>query len=320
MINLISVCENANRIGISGHIHPDGDCVASTMALWQFLTKVFPDRQIDVRLEIPPESCRFVKGVSQIVRNKKKIHYDVFIVSDSVPDEDRIGTAYPYFADASVTVNIDHHITNQGVGTYCYVDAGASSASELVADLIFFADPHGRYMDEELAKTLYFGIIQDCGVFQYSNTSPKTMRMAARLLEYGFDFPQLIDETFYEKTYVQSKLLGYALNKCELALDNKVCYVVITKEEMKNLKVDTGDFEGIANQLRYIRGVDVAALLRSDKGNGYKLSLRSQKLVDVAAVCSAFGGGGHIRAAGATIPGEADVIMEQVLAQIQKQL
>ena len=116
MIHLLELCKNAGSIGISGHVHPDGDCVGSTMGLWQFLKKAYPDKQIDVRIEPVLEAYAFVKGVSEIVSDHSDEQYDVFIVADSVPEQERIGAAYPYFQNAGFKINIDHHITNPGVG------------------------------------------------------------------------------------------------------------------------------------------------------------------------------------------------------------
>lgn len=332
MINLISLCQNAETIGISGHIRPDGDCVGSTCGLWQFLKKVFPDKRIDVRLEKPADIYAFVPGVAEIVTDEAEIVtdkaepvadgaepvYDVFFVIDSVPD--RIGAAEKYFRRAKTKVNIDHHITNPGGGDLCYIDAAASSASELVYDLIKEADPEGRYMDAALAETIYLGIIQDCGVFQYSNTSPKTLRIAAELIGYGFDFPKLIDETFYEKTNVQNRVLGFALSNSRLCLSDAFIYSIVTRKDMEALHAGDHDFEGVVNQLRYTKGVKAAALLHETDDGSYKVSLRSGGEVDVSRVAACFGGGGHVRAAGCTLTGSGEEIAARLTAEIEKQL
>lgn len=318
MINLISLCQNAEKIGISGHIRPDGDCVGSTMGLWQFLSRRFPEKKVEVRLERPSELYDFVPGVSKIVENEDDVVYDVYFVVDSVPE--RTGIAEKYYNAAKIKVNIDHHITNEGTGDMCYIDAGASSASELVYDLIKEADPEGEYMDESLAKTLYLGIIQDCGVFGYSNTSSKTMRIAADLISYGFDFPKLIDETFYEKTFLQNKVLGEALQKSVLCLSGQFIYSILTREDIDRLGAGEHDFEGIVNQLRYTKGVKAAAFLHEIPEGGYKVSLRSGGAVDVAKAAQAFGGGGHVRAAGCTLKGTPGQIVERLTAQISEQL
>lgn len=320
MINLISLCQNAETIGIGGHIRPDGDCVGSCCGLWQFLKKAFPRKQIDLRLEMPAKIYDFIPGVAEIVFDQGELVYDVFFVIDSVPDPDRIGNAAKYYETARTKVNIDHHITNPGVGDLCCIDPSASSASELVYDLIREADPKGEYMDAVLAETIYLGIIQDCGVFQYSNTSPKTLRAAAELISYGFDFPKLIEETFYEKTYVQNQVLGFALRNSRLCLNDVFIYSIVTREDMEALGAGDHDFEGVVNQLRYTRGVMAAALLHETEEGSFKVSLRSGGEVDVSKVAAHFGGGGHVRAAGCTLSGHCEDIAAKLTAEVEKQL
>ena len=315
MMDLRKECEGAKTIAISGHIRPDGDCIGATMGLYQYLGKVLPEAQIDVLLETPSEVFGDIKGVKQIISAKEDdTVYDVFIVADSTPD--RIGFAYPYYEKAKKTINIDHHISN--TGNLCdaeYIVPNASSASELVYDLI-----DKQYMDEELARTIYIGMIHDTGVFQYSNTSPKTLRIAADLLEYGFDFPKLIDETFYEKTTVQSQILGRTLLESILVLDGQCAVGVVTKKVMDFYGVTSKDFEGIVNQLRIIKGVEVAIFMYEKDTLEFKVSLRSCGKVDVSKVAEYFHGGGHVRAAGCNINGTYRDVINNLTEQIEKQL
>ncbi len=320
MINVLDICKDANLIGITGHIKPDGDCSGSVTALWQFLSKVYPDKTIEMRLDVLPDTHNFLKGADKIKREYEGTVYDVFFVLDTVPEKERIGNAFPFFERAKVKVNIDHHITNEGVGDHVYVVPEASSTAELIFDLIKYTDPDLKYMDTDLAKAIYFGIIQDCGVFRYSNTSPKTMRIAAELIGYGFDFPSLIDETFYEKTYVQNKVMGYVVLNSTIALDGKVIYGIINRSEMKELGADDHDFEGVVNQLRYTKGCDVAIFAHQTITGDFKASLRSAKVVDVSKVAAQFGGGGHVRAAGCTLRGDVNERIKDLLNEIAKQL
>ena len=315
MMDLRKECEGAKSIAISGHIRPDGDCIGATMGLYQYLGKILPEAQIDVLLETPSNVFGDITGVNQIISEKEdEMVYDVFLVADSTPD--RIGFAYPYFEKAKKTINIDHHISN--AGNLCdaeYIVPNASSASELVYDLI-----DKQYMDEELARTIYIGMIHDTGVFQYSNTSPKTLRIAADLLEYGFDFPKLIDETFYEKTTVQSQILGRTLLESILVLDGQCAVGVVTKKIMDFYGATSKDFEGIVNQLRIIKGVEVAIFMYERETLEYKVSLRSCGKVDVSKVAEYFHGGGHVRAAGCNIAGTYRDVINNLTAQIEKQL
>lgn len=320
MIDIVKECAGAKTIGITGHTNPDGDCVGSVMGLWQFLKKVFPDAQIDVMIEQPLEVFRCVKGVAEIVTDySRDIAYDVMIVADSVPE--RCGEAVKYIATAKKVINIDHHISNQGGCDVDYIVPDASSAAEVVYELIAQKEEYRKLIDTQLAQTLYIGIIHDSGVMQYSNTSPKTLRIVADLVAFGFDFPKLIDETFYEKTQVQSKLLGEALLDAQALMDGKVMVTVTMAETLKKYGTDKKDLSGIVNQILLIKGVLVAVYIYEVGENAFKVSMRSRTdAIDVSKVCACFGGGGHVRAAGCNVEGTYDEVLRKVIEQLALQM
>lgn len=320
MIDIVKECEGAKVIGITGHVNPDGDCVGSVMALWQFLCKVFPDVQIDVMMEQPPAIFDFVKGVSQIVTDySRNTIYDVMIVADTVPD--RCGDAIKYIETAKKVINIDHHISNQGGCDVDHIVPDASSAAEVVYELIAQKEEYKKIIDQEMAQTLYIGIIHDSGVMQYSNTSPKTLRIVADLIGYGFDFPKLIDETFYEKTQVQSKLLGKALVDAYTLMDGRIMVSMTDLKTLREYEADKKDLSGIVNQLRIVKGVDVAVYIYEVDENAYKVSMRScTDDIDVSKVSAHFGGGGHVRAAGCNINGTYKEIVQKVAEQLALQM
>ncbi len=320
MIDLVKECEGADLIGIAGHVNPDGDCVGSVMALWQFLKKVYPKAQVDVRIEQPPEIFNFVKGVSEIVTDDSKdMVYDVMFVVDTVPQ--RCGEAVKYIETAKKVINIDHHISNEGGCDVDEIVPQASSAAEVVYELIAQKEEYKAYIDKEMAQTLYIGIIHDSGVMQYSNTSPKTLRIVAELIQYGFDFPKLIDETFYEKTYVQSKLLGKALMDAYPLMGGRIMVSMTDLKTMNAYGADKKDLSGIVNQLRIMKGVEVAVYIYEVDDNLYKVSMRScTDDIDVSKVSAYFGGGGHVRAAGCNMEGSYEEIIESLSEQLALQM
>lgn len=308
--------KNAAAIGISGHIRPDGDCVGSVMGLYLYLKKVCPDAKIQVMLEKPADVFSCIKGIEEIHTDfvTDIENFDVFIALDSA--KDRLGEAEKYFDGAGKKINIDHHISNKGCGDVNYIMPHASSASELVYEVI--ADK--SLLDEEIAKALYIGIIHDTGVFQYSNTAPSTLKAAAELISYGFDFPKLIDETFYEKTYLQNQILGRALLESIVFMNGRCVVSMVDKKTMNFYGAGPHDLEGIVSQLRNTKGVECAIFMYQTDTLEYKVSLRSNGKVDVAKVASFFGGGGHVRAAGVTMQGTFHDIVNNLSAQIAKQL
>ena len=315
MFQLLKECEGAANIVISGHIRPDGDCVGSCMATYLFLKKTMPKADIRIFLEQPADIFSCIQDFDLIDTTfQMEAEPDVFIALDC--EKTRLGEAEKIFDKAKKTINIDHHISNEhGCGDVNYIDPKASSASELVYDVL-----NKQYLDEEIAKAIYIGMIHDTGIFQYSNTSPKTLHTAADLISYGFDFPTLIDKTFYEKTYVQNQILGRALLESILFMDGKCVVSYIDQKTMKFYDVTSKDLEGIVSQLRIIKGVECAIFMYETSTLQYKVSLRSCSYVDVSKVAEYFGGGGHKRAAGCTINGTFYDVVNNLSEQIEKQM
>lgn len=317
-MDIKELCKNAEKIGISGHIRPDGDCVGSCLGLALYLRKQFPDKEVEVFLEKPAEFFSCIKGFDGIIVPEKGTSggkvFDVFFALDC--GEGRMGAAETLFAAARDTVNIDHHISNvPGIGKHNYVYPEASSTSELVYELI----PE-EMLDADIATALYIGMVHDTGVFRYSCTSPKTLRAAAKLIGFGIDFPKLIEETFFEKTYVQNQIMGRALLESMLIMDGRCIVSYIDKKTMDFYQVTGKDLEGIVSQLKLTKGVECAVFMYEMRSLEYKVSLRSTEKVDVAKVAELFGGGGHARAAGCTLNGTFHDVINNLSVHIEEQL
>lgn len=314
-IYLLDECKEAKYILISGHVRPDGDCTGSCLAMYLYLKKALSTTKVQLCLEKPSE-------VFQCIQDFNKIDstyivdgdIDVFIALDC--EKSRLGEAEEIFAKAKKRINIDHHVSNkQGCGDINYVNPEMSSTAELVYELM-----DKQYIDQEIAKALYIGMIHDTGIFQYSNTSPNTLRTAAELIEYKFDFSGLIDETFYEKTYTQNQLLGRALLESIMFMDGKCIVSAIDKKTLEFYNASAKDLDGIVNQLRVTKGVECAIFMYAIGNLEYKVSLRSCKYVDVSKIAAFFGGGGHMRAAGCTINGTFYDVVNNISKQIAIQM
>lgn len=314
-MNILQECQGASRIAITGHVRPDGDCVGSCLALYQYLQKKLPQAKIQVYLEQPAETFAEIKGFDQIDSQCSDTEpYDVFFVLDSVPER-MMEPAKKLYDKAGKTINIDHHISNSGAGDVFWVVPSASSTAEVLYELM-----DQEALDRDLAMAIYIGIIHDTGVFQYSNTSPKTMEIGARLISYGFDFPRLIQETFYQKTYVQTQVLGRVLLESIRFMGGSCIVSCLDRKTMEFYSVEPMDLDGIVSHLRNIEGVHCAIFMYQTDVLEYKVSLRSDEMVDVAKVASFFGGGGHVRAAGCTMKGTFHDCVNNLSLHIEKEL
>lgn len=315
-MSILEEVKGALTIGIGGHIRPDGDCIGAALGLYLYLLKVCPEAKVEVFLEKPADVFSCISKIDQVHTDfiTEVEQFDVFIALDT--SKDRLGGAQKYFENAKKRINIDHHVSNSGCGDVNEIVPDKSSTSELIYDLI----EDKSMIDEEIAKALYIGIIHDTGVFQYSNTSPATLKAAAELVSHGFDFSRLIEETFYEKSYVQTQILGRALLESILFMDGKCVVSMVDRKTMKFYKAQPYDLEGITSQLRNIKGVECAIFMYQLDTLEYKVSLRSGGKVDVAKVAAFFGGGGHKRAAGVTMQGTFHDIVNNLSAHIDAQL
>jgi phosphoesterase RecJ-like protein len=238
----------------------------------------------------------------------------LFIVLDC-GDIGRIGDAAKYFNSADYTVCIDHHISNNAFADENYVFPDASSTCELVFELL-----DESRITKEIAECLYTGIVHDTGVFQYSCTSSKTMNVAGALMDKGIDYDKIVDETFHTKTWNQNRVMGKALLESRLYLDGKVIVAVVSQETMKEFDVLPKHMDGIVNQLRVTKDVQVAVFMYENEDHSYKVSFRVNGDFDAAKLAMNFGGGGHVKAAGCTLEGNIEDIVNRIVTEIEKEI
>lgn len=315
MEKLSSLLEHVSTVAILGHVRPDGDCVGSCLATWNYITTWFPGVQAQVYLEPVPNIFRFLQGADQICNDQDAdICYDLCIVQDC-SDTLRPGAFIKYFKTAKKTVCIDHHISNGSFADVNHVFPEVSSTSELIFTLL-----EEEKITKEIAECIYTGIVHDTGVFQYSSTSARTMNIAGKLMEKGIDFTRIIDETFYTKTYNQNRIMGKALMDSKLYLDGACIASYVTMADMEEFEVLPKHLDGIVSQLRVTKDVELALFLYELEPGRFKLSMRSNNKVNVADIAVTFGGGGHVRAAGADMEGTAEDIIGKICAEAKKQL
>lgn len=313
-------------VAIAGHVKPDGDCIGSCLAVYNYIKDYYPQIQAEIYLEPIPNIFKFLSRAEEIISQPDETkQFDLMIVQDC-GDEQRLGKAGCLLKNAGRVICIDHHISNSGFGDDSYIFPKASSTSELIFDLM-----EKERITKKIAECIYVGIIHDTGLFQYSCTSPKTMRTAAFLMEQGIDFSEIADKTYMQKTFEQNQILARALEKSRLHLGGACISSVITKEDMQQCNVLPKHLEGIVSQLRATKGVEAAVFFypkevlpenkAGENGTEYKISFRSgSDAVNVAEIAMHYGGGGHIRAAGASTTLEPEACLSQILELMKQQI
>ena len=315
MTGLREIAQGANTILIAGHLRPDGDCVGAAAAAYLYLKKIYPEAQISAYVEKVPEVYRFLDPEHSIfVEKLPEGPVDLFLSLDS-STKDRLGEAERLFDTAGRTACIDHHVSNLGYARENFVEAGSSSACEVLYGLM-----EEELIDEKIAEALYIGIIMDTGVFRYSSTTQKTMEIAGSLMEKGIPFWKYIDECFYQRTYTQTQLLGRTLLTSMRLMEGKVIVATVTRRMLEFYGAQTEDIEGIIDQLRVTKGVEVALLLHEIGDQEYKVSMRSNTTIDVSRIAVYFGGGGHVKAAGCTMRGSLHDVVNNITEHIEFQM
>ena len=314
MNDLIREIENADSIAITGHINPDGDCIGSTLGMYNYITSNYPGKKVQVYLQEFPDVFMFLNGASEVKHETDDEIYDLFMSLDC-GDPDRFTPFAQCFETAKRTLCIDHHISNKGFGDVCYVEPQACSAAEAIFKLL-----DEDKINQPCAEALYMGIVHDTGVFKHSNTTRSAMTIAGILIEKGARPSFVIDETFYKKTLTQNKLLGYALLGMKQFANGKIAHTLRTFDDFEKFGASKMDTDGIVDQLRLTSGTEVAFFMYQSGENEYKISLRANNIVNVSEIACSHGGGGHVKAAGCNIKGDPDKIVAEIVAEIEKQL
>ena len=314
MNDLIREIENADSIAITGHINPDGDCIGSTLGMYNYITSNYPGKKVQVYLQEFPDVFMFLNGASEVKHETDDEIYDLFMSLDC-GDPDRFTPFAQYFETAKRTLCIDHHISNKGFGDVCYVEPQACSAAEAIFKLL-----DEDKINQPCAEALYMGIVHDTGVFKHSNTTRSAMTIAGILIEKGARPSFVIDETFYKKPLTQNKLLGYALLGMKQFANGKIAHTLLTFEDFEKFGASKMDTDGRVDQLRLTSGTEVAFFMYQSGENEYKISLRANNIVNVSEIACSHGGGGHVKAAGCNIKGDPDKIVAEIVAEIEKQL
>lgn len=308
--------ERSNTIAIFSHVNPDGDSIGVGLGLKRGLEKL--GRRPDFVISDPvPEVFEYLPDVESIRHDLPRREYDLMLVADC-GDIDRVGRVYHQHEDrfsSTPILNLDHHDSNTLFGLVNYVDVSAASSSELAFRLL---DRLGAQIDADTATALLTGIINDTGSFQHSNTDAKVLEIAAELRKRGADLELAAFEMFRAKPLSTAKLWGLILSSLRLDERREIAWAYMTPEMALQAGAATEQSEGLVDYMSGIREAQLAAFLKEKEPGNVRVSLRSHG-IDCSSICSAFGGGGHIRAAGATIHAtiaEAEKMITEVFDEL----
>lgn len=309
--------EKVPEAALFSHVHPDGDSLGSMLALGLALERL--GKKIYLYNAGPiPESLKFLPGVERIADSIPQELPETTIFIDCA-EFDRVeinGLSKDDLMGKKV-INIDHHISNDYFGTINWIDSEAAASGEMIYRLV---RKLGIKICKDIAVNLYTAIITDTGRFSFSNTTPKSFKIAAELVKTGIDLVHINNILFEEKSLAQTRLLYKALSNLELFHEGTIAIITLSKNDFETSGAEENLSEGLVNYARNIEKVEAAALLKEIDYSDIKVSFRSNSWIDVNKVAQKLGGGGHVRASGCTINLPFEEAKQKVIFALEEAL
>lgn len=301
---------------ITSHINPEGDALGSELALALTLEKIGKSVEIWNRDPVP-EIYKFLPYSEKIYHGEKiNRRYEVLILVDC-GNMDRTGWVDKNNLPANSVFVIDHHLTESPLKDNGWIEPDASSTGEMIYNLVISL---GIEIDLNIAVNIYTAIMTDTGSFRYSSATPDAFRIAGILVEKGVNPSKINREVYESSPFRKIRLLGYALRTIGRNQNGKVAWMTINKRMFKLANARAEDTEEFVNNLRSVKGVEIAILFRQKGLKTFKVSFRSRGKVDVAKIAETFGGGGHRNAAGCELKGNLTEIKKKVVGMVESKL
>jgi phosphoesterase RecJ-like protein len=302
-----------DRFLVVTHENPDGDALGSLLATTVVLRQLGKDAQMFLYGSAPlPREYGFMR-LDGLLRELPDDIGERVLVAVDCAKADRIGADPAPVERAKLVIDIDHHHDNTRFGAVNLIVADASSTGEVLRDV--FAEL-GVELTPEIAEPLYIALVTDTGRFQYTNTTPKALRLAAELVEAGADVHQVFQQVYESVEFAKLKLLARALERARVLEGGRIVVSYLVRTDFAEVGAPEAYSEGIIDYLRAVEGSELSALIREpprDDGPVHRVSLRASiDEHDVSAIARTFGGGGHRQAAGFSSDASIDEITELV--------
>jgi phosphoesterase RecJ-like protein len=314
---VVELLRGAQRITAICHENPDADTLGAAIAIAIAAERMGKQAEV-VSGDPPPPFLAFLPRIEQ-VRRAPGLEPDVAVVVDA-GDLARTGSVAAEHGDwlaRARIANIDHHVSNPGFGQANWVDPTAAATCEMVALLL---PELGVALDADLATALLAGIVQDTHTFAHPNATPRTLRVAAELVEAGADLSRINRAVYADKPYSTLALWGMMLAGIGQRCDGRIVFASMTILMLKEAGESPTASEGFVDLLGSTKAADITVLFKQVEEESTRVSVRTTELADAVAITGAFGGGGHARAAGCTVAATLDAARERVLAECEREL
>ncbi len=294
---------------IISHINPDGDAVSSSLAMAYILESLGKKYTI-ANQDAYPQRFKYLEKYNQMQRVADINRKFANVIAVDTADLRRMGDGVNLIAESSKIVNIDHHLAANHFGDINIVIVDAASTTEVIYRLV---KELGIECSKELAEYIYTGLLTDTGGFRYTNTTATTLEIAAELVSYGIAPGEMADYALERVSLAYLDVLKLVLNNAEYYDDHTIIGSYIDYRNLEKLEDET---DGLVNLLRNINSVEISFLIKEDKPDHFRVSLRSTNQDDISKVAIRFGGGGHYSAAGFSFVGSLEDLKDQLVKEI----
>jgi len=304
--------DRGEKFLVMSHVGPDGDSLGSMLALADFLQN-HGKTVVCANQDPVPKRYQWLPGVQQIqTPSRVEGPFDTVVLLDCSRIE-RVGTCATLIDDAHNMVVIDHHQEGPLEKAVHFVDTSYAATGEILAELFELTDTP---ISHDMALNAYVALATDTGGFRFANTTPRTLRTAADLVQVGIDVADVSNRIFNTIGIGKFRLLREVLDRSEFLFGGRVGVTRLPREAFADAEATAEDTDGLINHVRYVEGVEVALLFREVDAKTTKVSCRAQAPFDAAAFLREFGGGGHAAAAGATLAMGLEVAVTTVLERL----
>ena len=313
---IIDTIQRCETVCIVGHVRPDGDCIGAQLGLALALQNL--GKRVWCWNEDPvPQKLLFLDVDRLVQAPQPGLRFDCVIATDCASFE-RLGHVGPCVQQRGTLINIDHHQSNTRYGDINWIAAREPSSGELIYRLLQAA----RWpITRPIADCLFTAVSTDTGSFQYPSTNRETFQVAGELVEGGADLGKICEEVYQSYPLSRVRLLKLLYHRFRLVHDNRIAYFWLKQADYSRTGAEASDSEGLIDHIRAIEPVVVACLFEEIGPTLTRISLRSKsEAVDVNAIATQFGGGGHKAAAGARVSGRPLTVQRRVLAAVKRAL
>jgi len=311
LLQIVDAVRGRRRFVLSSHARPDGDSIGSQLAM-AYALRTMGKEAIVVNADAAPAPLMAFPGVRDIrIAAAIDGDFDAAIIMEC-GDLKRTGVAG---LERFFVINIDHHPGNTGYGSINWFDASAAACAELVYDLVLAL---GVPLTKDIATHIYLAILTDTGSFHYSSISPRTFDICRECLEAGVD-PVMVARNVYDSNNMgRLKLFGAVLGAMQIADSGRIAIVYVDHEMARAAGGTYEDTEGLVNLPLTVKEIEAVLFFKQEKGDEYRVSLRSKGEIDIGVIAKEYGGGGHKNAAGCTIKGSIDSLQKMFVERIDQ--